>query len=187
MLLIDNFDTRMSMFYKYISEEYADVKIVRNDEMLPEELLAMNPKAVIITSGAGTVKDMGICAEVIKKLDPEIPLLGIGLGAQLIGECFGASFKRMSASAPGMYNTGFDTYCNIFMGIDKVIPCTENVTLPMLAEPIPEQLYITARDEYGRVISFAHKERSAFGLQVYPSSFSGDAGKKIVRNFIDLI
>ncbi len=187
MLLIDNFDTRMSMFYKYISEEYADVKIVRNDEMLPEELLAMNPKAVIIASGVGTVKDMGICADVVKQLDPEIPLLGIGLGAQLIGECFGASFKKMSAPVGRAYNTGFDTYCNLFMGLDQVTACMETVTLPMLSEPIPEQLYITARDEYGRVISFAHKERSAFGLHVYPSAFAGDTGKKIIRNFIDLI
>ena len=186
MLLIDNFDTRMSMFYKYISEEYADVKIVRNDEMLPEELLAMNPKAVIIASGAGTVKDMGICAEAVRKLDPEIPLLGIGLGAQLIGECFGASFKKISAPARA-YNTGFDTYCNLFMGLDQVAACTENITLPVLSEPFPEQLYVTAKDEYGRVISFAHKERSAFGLHVYPSAFADDTGKKIIRNFIDLI
>ena len=187
MLLIDNYDTRMSMFYKYISEEYADVKIVRNDEMLPEELLAMNPKAVIIASGVGTVKNAGICADVIKRIAPEIPLLGIGLGAELIGECFGASFDKMPAPAARAYNTGFDTYCNLFRGIDQVTACMENVTSPMLSAPVPEQLYITAKDEYGRVISFAHKERSTFGLHVYPSAFAGDTGKMIIRNFIELI
>ena len=187
MLLIDNFNTRMSMFYKYISEEYADIKIIRNDEMLPEEIIAMKPKAVIIASGTGTPKDAGICADLIKKLDVSVPLLGIGLGAQMIGECFGASFAKMPAPTPKAFNTGFNTACPIFNGIETVVGCTENVTSPMMLTPVPEQLCITARDEYGRIISFAHKEYNVFGIQVYPSAFAGDTGKNIIRNFIACI
>lgn len=185
ILLIDNYDPHMREFYKFISEEYSDTAVIRNDQITPEDILALSPQAVMIGSGNGSVQDTGVCKDLITLILGKIPVLCLGLGAEVLGECLGIPFKNSSPSMKSVFNTGFDTSCRLFSGIPAILPCSDDPARTADAA-MPGNTAVTARDEFGRCIAFADNEKNAFGLAVYPIFF-GENGKKMIRNFVSLI
>lgn len=186
ILLIDNFDPHMREFYKYIVSEYSDVTVIRNDEYLPNEVIALQPDAVIIGSGVGSIEDTGICKSVIENLSSNIPLLAFGLGAELLASCLGASYVNTPVQSNIIYNVSFDKSCSIFKSLPDFLPCTSNIKRTMNMMVCPENVIITAKDQYGRCISFKDADRNAFGICTYPV-FLNDSEKNIIRSFISLI
>lgn len=186
ILLIDNYDPYMSAFYRYITEEYSWVDVIRNDEKTAEEIISLRPEALIIGSGAGTVQDTGVCREVIMQCLGRIPVLGVGLGSEILGECIGLSFKDMPCPSGKMYNIGFDKDCSLFRLVTDILPCMCNIARAVNTDSLQDDVKITVRDEYGRNIGFACEEKKAYGIPVYPA-FIGAEGKRILYNFISLI
>lgn len=185
ILLIDNYDPNMREFYKYISEEYSDIHVIRNDQLTCEDILNLSPQAVIIGSGNGAVQDTGICRDILSAIHGRIPVLCIGLGAEVLGECLGITFISRDLPLKKVFNTGFDTSCRLFSGIPAVIPCIgETDRTPEAA--FPDNISLAARDEFGRCIAFADNEKNAYGMVFYPNVF-GESGKTILRNFISII
>lgn len=185
ILLIDNYDTHMRELYKCISEEYSDFYVIRNDQLCCEDILELSPEAVIIGSGNGCTNDTGVCRDLLSHIIGRIPVLGIGLGAEVLGECFGMNFTDAVTKGKSVFNTGFDASCCIFSSIPSILPCTAE------PESIPNEAFMSdvtpaARDEFGRCIAFADNEKNAFGLLVYPDSF-GENGKKMICSFVSLV
>lgn len=186
ILLIDNFDPHMREFYKYIASEYSDITVIRNDECLPDEAIALEPDAVIIGSGVGSVGDTGICKSIIENLSLDVPLLAVGLGAEVLASCLGASYMDTPVQGNIMYNVGFDKSCSIFKLLPDVLPCISDIKRTMNMVSCPENVIVTAQDQYGRCIAFKCADRNAFGLCTYPV-FLSDSEKNIIRSFISLI
>lgn len=186
ILLIDNYDPYMSAFYRYITEECSCTEIIRNDEKTAEEIISLRPEALIIGSGAGTVQDTGVCRDVIMECLGRIPVLGVGLGSEILGECLGLSFKDSPCPPGRFYNTGFDTSCRLFRSAADILPCMCNITRSVNADSLKDDVRIIMRDEYGRDTGFACEEKKAYGIPVYPA-FIGAEGKRILYNFISLI
>lgn len=186
ILLIDNFDPHMREFYKYISSEHSDITVIRNDECLPDEVMAMQPDAVIIGSGVGNVEDTGICKSIIENISSNIPLLAFGLGAEVLANCLGASYINTPVQGDTIYNISFDKSCSIFKSLSDVVPCASNIKRTMNMMLRPENIIITAQDQYGRCIAFKDAGRNAFGICTYPV-FLNDSEKSIIHDFISLI
>ncbi len=186
ILYIDNYDTNMSAMYKLLSDEYTDICVVRSDEQTAEELVRMAPDAVIIGSGAGSIPDAGCCTEAAGLFAGRVPVLGTGLGAHILCAALGGSAVETKIPANKPYNTGFDTSSAVFEGMEQIICCSENITSTVAPDTLPQCLTITARDEYGRGLSFEHNEYPVFGLCLSPLSLGEENCRALLRNFISL-
>ncbi len=187
ILLIDNYDSGSSALYRLLEDCGAEVRIVRNDEMPVWRIAELQPHGLILSTGAGLPKDTGCCMELVQQMGEKVPVLGLGLGAACIAEAFGATHKATDfPTDERTYNMGLDTSCSLFSGLNGILSCKENLTMTVQEQTLPECLYAIARDEYGRLIAFAHMEQSVFGVQVQPQSLQNDAGKTMIRNFLKL-
>lgn len=185
IILIDNYDANMRELYKCVCEEYGDVFIIRNDELCCEDILSLSPQAVIIGSGNGTADDTGVCRDLLSHVIGRIPVLGIGLGAEVLGECFGMRFADALPIGKRTFNTGFDKSCSIFSDIPEILQCSSEPER-IADTAFLSDITITARDEAGRCIAFADNEKNAFGISVYPVFF-GEKGKSMIHSFLSLI
>lgn len=186
ILLIDNYDPAMREFYKYASDICGDINVIRNDEMSADDICALSPDAVIIGSGCGNVSDTGICISIIDILPEKTPVLGIGLGAEIIANYLGASFVNSGNTGKNVFNTGFDRSCSIFKNMPEFAECRADILKSLSSFCLSENVLVTARDEYGRNIAFCSRNRNMFGICPYPIFF-GDEGKNIIRSFVSII
>jgi anthranilate synthase component 2 len=185
ILLIDQYDPRMRVFYQTLSTWNPDLMVVRNDEMTPEELAQKQPEALILFTGAGLPKDTGFCMDIIRFFCGKVPILGIGLGHLTIGAELGATIG--TAAVPMQvgraFNIGVDTSSVLFHDTAPIVGCIEDFSATVLEQQLPECLRITARDEYGRLIAMEHTEYPVYGLQVCPQSLLEGVGKQVLNNF----
>lgn len=185
ILYIDNFDPDMNRIYKLLAEEYTDITVQRNDDMTANELLMMEPDAVLIGNGTGNAAEMENCMEAVRLFSGKVPVFGIGLGAQIITAAFGGAFAELKVSDKE-YNTGFDTTVPVFAGIPQIICSNEKIRRSISPENLPECLCITARDEYGRGLAVSHREYPVYGMCMSPDSLGEENCRMILCNFIGL-
>lgn len=187
ILLMDNYDSRMGWLYNALSELAADIRIVRNDEMLAEEVQQLSPQAIVISAGPGNPKDTGLCMDVIRWFAGKVPILGIGLGGYAIAECYGGVFKKTVFGEENTpYNIGLAVQSELFKGMASVICCKEAYGRTLAAETLPECLRMTACDQFGQLSALEHKEYPVYALCFRPEALAEDAGKKILENLIRL-
>ncbi len=187
VLFIDNYDDRMSDLYKLLTDEYCDITVVRSDDMTAEELVLTKAEAVIIGTGVGNAVDMENCLEAVRRFCGNIPVLGIGLGAEIVCMALGGSFCETNPPDKRHYNTGFDTTGGIFEGMPCIVSSADRVSISVSPIDLPAHLVITARDEYGRGLAFSHREYPVYGICIYPPSLGDEICMTILRNFLNII
>lgn len=187
ILIIDNYDSFTYNLYQYIGEINPHIEVYRNDGITVEEIKEMNPSHIIISPGPGFPKDAGICIELVKSVGKYIPVLGVCLGHQAIGEAFGAKIVHAKRLMHGKASeVSVDRECEIFSGLPQRIQVGRYHSLIVHNEEVPSCLKITAETSEGEIMGLKHKEYPVFGIQFHPESILTPEGKTILRNFINL-
>ena len=186
ILLIDNYDSFVYNLYQFLAVEDPDVRLVRNDRITPEEALSMEPDAIVISPGPGKPSDAGVCIELIRQLKGRIPILGVCLGHQAIGEAFGATVTHASRLMHGKTSLLTDVADDIiFKGIKKPVQVARYHSLSVQESTLPEELEVTARNDDGELMAMRHREYPIYGLQFHPESVMTPDGSAMIRNFLE--
>ena len=185
ILLIDNYDSFTYNLYQYIGTFNDDIKVVRNDKITIEEIEKMNPERIVISPGPKNPKEAGICLDVIKKFAPAIPILGICLGHQCIGEAFGATIDHAKKIFHGKQSLVTHTGTSVFTGIDSPVKVARYHSLAIIPETVPDCLSVIAKTDDGEIMAVRHKEHKTVGLQFHPESIYTEHGKRMIENFVN--
>ena len=184
VLLIDNYDSFTYNLYQYIGELYPNVEVVRNDEVMVDEVLNSGARRIVLSPGPGRPEDAGICVELIRKLQGRVPLLGICLGHQAIGYAYGGKIVRAGKIVHGKTSMIIHSGHWVFYGVKNPICATRYHSLVIEKESLPEELEITARTSDGTIMGIKHKKLPVYGVQFHPESVLTENGKEILRNFL---
>ena len=185
IVLIDNYDSFSYNLYQLIGSLDPDIEVVRNDACTSEDIDAMHPDAIIVSPGPGRPENAGICADVIRKLGPRYPILGVCLGHQAICETLGGKITYAPQLMHGKQSVvKIDDTSVIFKGLPKEIPVARYHSLVADKNMIPESLQITAVDEKGEVMAVQHKTLPIYGVQFHPESIMTPQGREMIQNFM---
>jgi anthranilate synthase component 2 len=185
ILIIDNYDSFTYNLYQYVGSINPDVQVVRNDKITPKEVQELHPSRVIISPGPGFPRDAGICIELIRELDDKIPVLGICLGHQAIGEAYGGIIRHAPAPVHGKTSEVIlDKRSPLFRDLPPAIQAGRYHSLVIERETLPAVLAVTAATPDGLIMGVAHQNRPVFGVQFHPESVLTPEGIKIIDNFL---
>ena len=186
IVIVDNYDSFTYNLVQYFGEIDPDIRVLRNDAIDPAGIRALGPDRIVISPGPCTPNEAGISRDVIRELGPEIPLLGVCLGHQCIGDVFGGDVVRADRIMHGKVSR-INHYGNpLFAGVESPFTATRYHSLILKRETCPEVLEITAETDEGEIMGVAHKEHPIWGVQFHPESILTDCGKQIIRNFMAL-
>jgi len=184
LLMIDNYDSFTYNLVQYFGELGCQIKVVRNDQISVEEIAALNPSQIVISPGPGTPDQAGISKAVIEKLGPSIPLLGVCLGHQCIGEVFGGKVERAPRLMHGKVSPVFHQGDVLFQELPNPFEATRYHSL-IVNQTLPDCLSVTASTEEGEIMAIRHKSHPIFGVQFHPESILTYGGKQILQNFLN--
>lgn len=185
LLLIDNYDSFSYNLYQLLGEIGVTAKVIRNDDMSVAEIENLKPKQIVISPGPGRPKDAGICEEVIRTLGDKIPILGVCLGHQAIGETFGAKIGYAKKIMHGKKSTvKIVDDMSIFAGLPEEFAAARYHSLAVEESTIPDELVVTARADDGEVMAMRHRDYPIYGVQFHPESILTINGKQILKNFV---
>lgn len=186
-ILIDNYDSFTWNLVQYFGELGHHVDVYRNDKISADEVIAKKPDGIILSPGPGTPDESGVCLELIKKADEHnIPLLGICLGHQAIGQIYGGVVKRGVEPVHGKCHQIKHTGDGIFKNISLEPEVTRYHSLIVERETLPDMLKITAETNDGVIMGMMHKEKPIHGLQFHPESIATEHGHDLLKNFVDI-
>lgn len=186
IIMIDNYDSFTYNLYQYIGTINPDIEVYRNDKITVEEVLRKNPSHIILSPGPGFPADAGICVELIKRAG-DIPVLGVCLGHQAIGEAFGGKIVHAPQIIHGKSdNARINEECAIFKGLGKSAEVGRYHSLVIDKGSMPKCLEITAESDDGCIMAIKHKERPIYGIQFHPESVLTPQGMEIIENFLGL-
>lgn len=187
ILLIDNYDSFSYNLYQLIGTLDPDIRVIRNDDMTPEEIDALKPKALIISPGPGRPEDAGICIEAIRKLGDHLPILGVCLGHQSICASYGATVSYAKQLMHGKQSlTRLDPDSPLFETLPEEVPVARYHSLAAVEDTMPDCLKVIAKTTDGEIMAVSHKEYPVYGLQFHPESIMTPDGKTMVKNFLAL-
>jgi anthranilate synthase component II len=182
--VVDNYDSFTYNLVQQIERLASErVRVVRNDEFDPDELLRQRPEAIVISPGPGTPSRAGRVLELIRA-NESIPLLGVCLGHQAIGEAFGAKIVRGSVPVHGKVTPVFHTNARLFADCEVPLQTARYHSLVIERNLLPRDLYVDAETEDRTVMAVSHRNRPMFGIQFHPESFGTIGGDQIIRNFL---
>ena len=184
--MIDNYDSFTYNLVQYLGEMGQELKVARNDALTLAQIKKMNPKRIVISPGPGSPKDAGISKEVIRVLGPKIPVLGVCLGHQCIGEVFGGNIVRAKRLMHGKTSPIYHDEKGIFKNIDNPFVATRYHSLLVERKSFPKELEITAWTEEKEIMGLRHKKLPIFGVQFHPESILTQCGKAVLSNFLFL-
>ena len=184
LLLIDNYDSFTYNLYQYLGELGAETRVVRNDELTVAEALALRPSSVVISPGPGNPDEAGISLELIRALPPEVPLLGVCLGHQALGQAFGGRIVRAPRIMHGKTSAIHHDGRGVFAGLPQPFTATRYHSLVIAEDSVPDCLEISARTEDGVIMAVRHRSLPLEGVQFHPESILTSAGKDLLRNFL---
>tara|TARA_B100001029_G_C14959553_1_gene393610 strand:- start:310 stop:879 length:570 start_codon:yes stop_codon:yes gene_type:complete len=187
ILLIDNYDSFTFNVKHYLLELGEKVKVVRNDKITTTKVLKLNPKAIVISPGPCTPDEAGICLSTVSKLYSKIPILGICLGHQTIGQAFGSKIIKCKEIMHGKVDNIYHFGHSIFKDIDKKFLATRYHSLIIEKKSLSKDFIITAETKNKIIMGIAHKKFPVYGLQFHPESLGTNSGKTILKNFLNLI
>ena len=185
ILLIDNYDSFTYNLYQYMGIFNDDIKVVRNDKITIEEIKALAPERIVLSPGPKSPKEAGICIDAVREFYDKIPILGICLGHQSIGEAFGATVSYAKKIFHGKQSEITHTGDSVFTGIDSPIKVARYHSLAGQKEGLPDCLRILAETDDGEIMAMRHKEYPVVGLQFHPESIYTEHGKRMLENFIN--
>ena len=186
--VIDNYDSFTYNLVQYLGEIGADIKVYRNDEIKADALINEGPKGILISPGPSDPDHAGICLDVIKlAAEKKIPLLGVCLGHQSIGQAFGGEIVRGQKPMHGKISTLSHTGKGVFEGIENEYDITRYHSLIIERETFPDDLEITAETDDGKIMGIQHKNLPIHGVQFHPESIATQHGHKLLENFVRLL
>jgi anthranilate synthase/aminodeoxychorismate synthase-like glutamine amidotransferase len=186
-LMIDNYDSFTYNLVQYLGQLGCDVAVHRNDEITLEEIEAMAPEAIFLSPGPCTPKDAGVTVEVIRRFHERIPIMGICLGHQAIGYAFGAEVVRADRLMHGKTSPVFNDGRTIFKGLPNPFTAGRYHSLLVQRDTLPPFLEVSAETEEGEVMGLRHRHYPLEGVQFHPESVLTPNGKRILRNFLEMV
>jgi anthranilate synthase/aminodeoxychorismate synthase-like glutamine amidotransferase len=186
ILVLDNYDSFVYNLARYLCELGCETRVVRNDAVCVAEVAAMGPQAIVISPGPCTPREAGISVELVRTLSASIPILGVCLGHQAIGEALGARVVRGPSPAHGMSSLVWHESTPLFAGLENPFPAARYHSLCMVESTLPPELRVTARTDDGVVMAVEHQKRPLVGVQFHPESVLTDSGHKLLANFLKL-
>jgi len=186
LLVIDNYDSFTYNLVQYLGELGERLEVRRNDKVALDEIEALGPEAIVISPGPCTPKEAGISKDVVRSFSGRVPLLGVCLGHQCIGEVFGGVVDRADRLMHGKVSPIHHTGDGIFEGIDNPFEATRYHSLIVRRETLPEVLAVTAWTDQDEVMAVRHVEHPTFGVQFHPESILTRPGMQLLRNFLSI-
>ena len=184
ILLIDNYDSFTYNLYQYMGTFIEDIRVVRNDEITVDEIRELHPERIVLSPGPKSPKEAGICMEVVREFCRGIPILGICLGHQCIGEAFGGTVGYAKELCHGKQSEITHQLGGIFTGIDSPVKVARYHSLAVSRENLPDCLEVIAETEDGEIMALRHRKYPVVGLQFHPESIYTEHGKRMVENFL---
>lgn len=186
ILMIDNYDSFTFNLVQYLGILGENIKVRRNDKVSLDEIKKMAPSRIVISPGPGRPVDAGMSKDIIRHFYKEIPILGVCLGHQCIGEVFGAEVINSGVVIHGKTSKIYHDGKSIFTGVENPFEAARYHSLILKKDTIPSSLEVTAHTEDGIIMGVRHKNYKLEGIQFHPESFLTPVGLKILKNFIDL-
>jgi anthranilate synthase component 2 len=184
ILVIDNYDSFTYNLVQYLGELGAEVQVYRNDALTVDEVAALRPERIIISPGPCTPDEAGISPEVIRRLGPTTPILGVCLGHQAIGQAYGGTVCRAPYLMHGKVSRIYHDGTGLFHGLPNPMTATRYHSLIVRREDLPASLVVTAWTEDGLIMGLRHREHPVWGVQFHPESILTEGGKALLANFL---
>jgi anthranilate synthase component 2 len=185
ILMIDNYDSFTYNLVHYLEELGADVEVRRNDSLTASAALSLAPRAIVLSPGPCTPNEAGICLDLIARAPDAMPILGVCLGHQAIGQAFGGKVVSAGAIMHGKLSTITCEDRGMFKGLPRTFQATRYHSLAVSHDGFPDVLAIDAVTADGEIMGLSHKTRPIFGVQFHPESIASEHGHAILRNFLD--
>jgi anthranilate synthase component 2 len=186
IVLIDNYDSFTFNLVHYFGELGEEVRVHRNDKIASAAVLAAKPDAIVLSPGPCTPKEAGICLDLIEATGGDIPILGVCLGHQAIGEAFGGKIVRAPKPVHGKLSDIRHDGTGIFRGINSSFKATRYHSLVVERESLPPELAAVADTDDGLIMGLAHKRFPIHGVQFHPESIASEHGHLLLRNFLEI-
>ena len=186
LLLIDNYDSFTYNLFHYLGELGAEVKVVRNDEISAAQALAMKPEGIVLSPGPCTPNEAGICLDVIKQANGAMPILGVCLGHQAIGQVYGGKVVRAPEPMHGKLSRVHHNGRSVFRGLNNDFLATRYHSLTIDPPSMPASLEVTATSEDGVIQGVMHKSHPVHGVQFHPESIASENGHALLNNFLQI-
>ncbi len=186
LLLIDNYDSFTYNLVHFLGELGAACEVHRNDKITTEQVLKKKPKAIVLSPGPCTPNEAGICLDLIAKAGPKIPLLGVCLGHQSIGQVYGGKVIRAPEPMHGKLSTISHHNKSVFKGLPETFQVTRYHSLIVERKTLPADLEITAETADGIIMGLQHTSHPVHGVQFHPESIASEQGHALLANFLEL-
>ena len=184
ILLIDNYDSFTFNLVHFLGDLGAECDVVRNDAITTEQALARAPEAIVLSPGPCTPSEAGICLDLIQAAAGRVPILGVCLGHQAIGQVFGGRVIRAPTPMHGKVGSITHTNSDVFAGLPSPFNATRYHSLIVEADTLPDQLEPTAWTENGIIMGMRHRTMPIFGVQFHPESIASEHGHALLGNFL---
>jgi anthranilate synthase component II len=186
IVLVDNYDSFTFNLVHYLGGLGADVAVHRNDKIAVGVVMAAEPEAIVLSPGPCTPNEAGICLDLIERASPQIPILGVCLGHQAIGQAFGGEVVRAPVPVHGKLSEMHHQGDGVFRGINGPFKATRYHSLVVERGSLPETLSVTAETDDGLIMGLSHKTRPVHGVQFHPESIASEHGHLMLKNFLEL-
>lgn len=185
LLLIDNYDSFTYNLVHFLGELGAEARVVRNDKITVADAMALAPQAIVLSPGPCTPNEAGICLELIEKAGPTIPILGVCLGHQAMGQVYGGKVIRAPHLMHGKLSAVANTGKGVFKGLPRTFEATRYHSLIVERDSLPDCLEVTA-ETGGLIMGMQHKTLPVHGVQFHPESIASEHGHALLANFLEL-
>ncbi|MDE2075129.1 MAG: aminodeoxychorismate/anthranilate synthase component II [Alphaproteobacteria bacterium] len=186
LLLIDNYDSFTYNLFHFLGELGAEVVVKRNDELSAAEALGLGAEAIVLSPGPCTPNEAGICLEVIRQAKGSVPILGVCLGHQSIGQAYGGTIVRAPEPLHGKLSRIHHTGKSVFCGLNNDFLATRYHSLTIAPESLPAALEVTAKADDGVIMGVMHKTHPVHGVQFHPESIASEQGHALLQNFLNI-
>lgn len=186
VILIDNYDSFTFNLYHYLGALGAEVAVHRNDKITLDAVMDADPDAIVLSPGPCTPKDAGICIDLIDRAAATIPIMGVCLGHQALGEAFGGDVVRAPVLVHGKLSEVQHRGEGVFRGINGPFKATRYHSLVVDRGSLPAELAITAETGDGLIMGLSHRTLPSYGVQFHPESIASEHGHLILKNFLEL-
>ena len=186
ILVIDNYDSFTYNLVHYLNELGAETRVQRNDDLTAAEAIALRPDAILLSPGPCSPDEAGICLELLRKAPDTLPILGVCLGHQSIGQAFGGRVVRAKALMHGKTSAIRHTGKGVFRDLPNPFTATRYHSLAVEQASLPDALEVTAWTDDGEIMGLQHRTRPVHGVQFHPESIATEGGHKLLGNFLEL-
>jgi anthranilate synthase component II len=186
ILVVDNYDSFTYNLVHYLAELGAETHVVRNDDLTAAEAWALKPEAVLLSPGPCSPNEAGICLSLIETAAQDMPIFGVCLGHQAMGQAFGGDVVRAKTLMHGKTSPMLHEGKSVFAGLPSPFTATRYHSLAVRRETLPDVLEVTAWTADGEIMGLAHRTRPIHGVQFHPESIATEHGHELLANFLDL-